>query len=58
MMAMDSSPTIRAIISRDAVEMADTPTAKPSRPSIKLTALVMATIQMMVTGIESQPRSR
>ena len=27
-----------------------TPQARPSRPSMKLTALVMATIQMMVMG--------
>ena len=58
MMAMLSSSTIRAMINSDAVEMADTPTARPSSPSMKFTALVMATIQMMVTGMESQPRLR
>ena len=58
MTAILTSFTISATTIRDAVEMADTPTARPSRPSIKLTALVMATIQMIVTGMESQPRLR
>ena len=34
--------------------MVETPTARPSSPSIRLTALVQATIHSMVTGIESQ----
>ena len=58
MMAMLTSFTMSATTIKDAVEMADTPTASPSRPSIKLTALVIATIQMMVTGMDSQPRLR
>ena len=40
----------------NAVEMADTPTARPSSPSMKLTAFVIATIQMIVMGTDSQPR--
>ena len=55
---MLTSFTMSATTIKDAVEMADTPTARPSRPSMKLTALVMATIQMIVTGMDSQPRLR
>ena len=58
MMTMLTSLTMSAITIKDAVEMADTPTASPSRPSMKLTAFVMATIQMIVTGMDSQPRFR
>ena len=36
--------------------MVDTPHARPSSPSMRLTALVMATIQMTVAGMDSQPR--
>ena len=35
--------------------MVDTPTAKPSSPSIRLTALVIATIHSTVTGMDSGP---
>ena len=35
--------------------MVDTPQARPSSPSMRLTALVMATIQMRVTGMDSHP---
>ncbi len=35
--------------------MAETPTASPSSPSIRFTALVQSTIQRIVTGTESQP---
>ena len=38
------------------VAMADTPQARPSSPSMKLTALVIPTIQRMVTGMEKIPR--
>jgi hypothetical protein len=31
-------------------EIADTPAARPSRPSMKFTAFVMATIQITLTG--------
>ena len=55
MIATFVSATISAMTVNAAVEMADTPAARPSRPSIKLTALVMATIQMIVIGMESQP---
>ena len=57
-MAMLLSATNRAMTKRVAAEMADTPTARPSRPSIKFTALVMATIQTMVMGTDHLPRSR
>ena len=50
MIATFVSATISAMTVSAAVEMADTPAARPSRPSIKLTAFVMATIQMIVTG--------
>ena len=56
MIAILTSATISAITISDAVEMADTPTASPSSPSMKLTAFVIATIQMIVIGTESQPR--
>jgi hypothetical protein len=56
MIAMLTSDTRIEMTIREAVEMADTPTARPSSPSMKLTAFVMATIQMIVTGIDSQPR--
>ena len=55
-MAMFPSATMSAITNRDPAEIAETPTARPSRPSIKLTALVIATIQIIVTGTLSQPR--
>ena len=35
--------------------MAEMPTARPSSPSMRLTALVQAMIQMMVNGMDSQP---
>ena len=37
-------------------EMVETPTARPSSPSMRLTELVMPTIQRMVTGTASTPR--
>ena len=36
--------------------MVATPTARPSRPSMRLTALVMATIQMTDRGTDNEPR--
>ena len=39
---------------KDAME--ETPTASPSRPSIKLTAFVIATIQKIVIGMPHPPR--
>ena len=35
--------------------MAEMPTARPSRPSMRLTALVQAMIHIMVNGMDSQP---
>ena len=37
--------------------IADTPTASPSSPSIRLTAFVQPTIHSIVSGMESQPIS-
>ena len=56
MMAMFVSATMSAMTMSAAAEMDDTPTASPSSPSMKLTAFVMATIQMIVMGTDSQPR--
>jgi hypothetical protein len=55
-MATLPSLTTRAITSRVMELMVDTPQARPSRPSIRLTALVMATIQMTVAGTARTPR--
>ena len=44
---------IKAIVIRP---IADTPEASPSKPSIKLIALVIATIQIMVIGILNIPK--
>ena len=41
----------------DVCLMVDTPQASPSSPSIKLTELVMARIQITVTGMDSTPSS-
>ena len=38
--------------------MVDTPQARPSRPSIRLTALVMPTIQNTEMGMDRKPRSQ
>ena len=51
-----SSLTNTAMARMEKVPMEETPTARPSSPSIKLTALVMPTIQTMVRGMESTPR--
>ena len=37
--------------------MVDTPTARPSSPSMRLTELVMPTIHSTVSGMASQPRT-
>ena len=58
MTATSPSPTSRAMTSMVMELMVDTPQARPSSPSMRLTALVMATIQMMVTGMDSQPSSQ
>ena len=52
------SATMSAMTVIEAVEIADTPTARPSRPSIRFTAFVIATIQMIVIGYDHQPRFR
>ena len=49
---------MRAITSTVVAEMAETPLARPSRPSIRFTALVMATIQSTVRGTERFPSTQ
>ena len=54
--AMAILPVSSATASMVIAAIDDTPTARPSRPSIRLTAFVMPTIQMIVTGIAKMPR--
>ena len=56
MTATFCSDTSRAMMSMVMELMVDTPQASPSSPSMRLTALVMATIQITVTGTDSMPR--
>ncbi len=55
-MATWASATVRAMTSMVMELMVDTPQARPSSPSIRLTALVMATIQSTEMGMDSTPR--
>ena len=55
--ATSGSATVRAMTSMVMELMVDTPQARPSRPSIRLTALVMPTIQNTEMGIDRKPRS-
>ena len=55
-MATSFSLTRMAMARIEKVPMEETPTASPSSPSMKLTAFVMPTIQMTVSGMESMPR--
>ena len=48
------SEQIRAMTSTVAAEMADTPFARPSSPSMRFTALVIPTIHSTVMGTDSQ----
>ena len=50
------SLTSMAITSMVRELMVATPTAKPSSPSIRFTALVMATIQITERGMAKDPR--
>ena len=54
--AVTGSPTAIAIISSEKQAIEDTPHARPSSPSIRLTAFVIATIQITVTGMDRKPR--
>ena len=54
--AMAMLPVSSATASMVTAAIDDTPTARPSSPSIRLTALVMPTIQRMVTGMANTPR--
>ena len=56
MTAMPPSETSSAITSIVSALIVETPQARPSRPSIRLTALVMPTIHKTVMGTASQPR--
>ena len=56
MTAISVSPINSATASIVIEAMDETPTARPSRPSIRLTAFVMATIHRIVIGMDSAPR--
>ena len=58
MTAMSPSPRSRAMTSMVRAPRVETPSAKPSRPSIRFTELVIATIQRTDTGTLSQPRTQ
>ena len=58
MTATSPSLTSRAMTRVVTELMVDTPQANPSSPSMRLTALVSATIQMMVTGTDRTPNSQ
>ena len=49
-MATGASATAREMTSMVRALMVDTPQARPSRPSMRLTALVIATIHSTVAG--------
>ena len=57
-MATWGSPSSRAMTSKVSEEMELTPQARPSSPSMRLTALVMPTIHTTVTGTLSQPSTQ
>ena len=52
------SDTTSAITSIVTVAIVETPTARPSRPSIRFTEFVTATIQITVIGMENPPNMR
>ena len=58
MTATGPSATAREMTSMVIELMVETPQASPSSPSIRFTALVMATIHKTVAGTASQPRSQ
>ena len=53
--AIGTSPISSDTASMVMQAIAETPTARPSKPSMRLTALVMATIQIIVIGMASAP---
>ena len=56
--ATSGSATVRAMTSMVMELMVDTPQASPSSPSMRLTALVMPTIQITEMGMDSQPSTQ
>ena len=57
-MATWLSAAIRAMTSMVVAEMAETPLARPSSPSIRFTALVMPTIHSTVMGTDNPPSTQ
>ena len=55
-MAIGMLPVSNATASMVIAAMDETPTASPSRPSIRFTAFVMPTIQIIVAGTARMPR--
>ena len=51
-------PPMMAMTSTVVAEMAETPLARPSRPSIRFTELVMATIHSTVRGMDRLPSTQ
>jgi len=58
MSAVWPSETKSAITSIVTALMVETPLARPSSPSIRLTAFVMPTIHSTVIGMDAQPRNQ
>ena len=56
MTAMPMSSIMRAMTSMVRAPMVEMPSARPSRPSMRLTELVTATIQTTVMGTERMPK--
>ena len=56
--AVSGSATVRAMTSMVMELMVDTPQARPSRPSMRFTALVMPTIQKTEMGMDQMPSSQ
>ena len=56
MTAISRSPMSRAMTSMVKAPMVLTPSARPSRPSMRFTELVTATIQMTVMGTAQMPK--
>ena len=57
-MATWASEASRAMTNMVVAEMAETPLARPSSPSMRFTELVMATIQRIVKGTDSPPSTQ
>ena len=56
--ATSASEASNAMTSMVVAEMAETPLARPSSPSMRFTALVMATIQSTVKGTDRGPSTQ